>query len=1441
MPASTVESEFVILDKASRPIQGIRRELGKLEADAVAAGEALDDISGPKEVEELEAFAKATSNLGDQIKGVRQQATGATRDLVPYGARLRSLDRDTGKLAASTERLVGALRELGGIDARPRVNIDGIVEARAELAALRQELRAFGRSSPTATVGVRRSAVSAAAGGGGGRVRVAPGLIGGGTPGGVGGGGLRRVGGALGHNVDIPFVGGAPVGMLAAGLPIAQNLLGAAGAGGAVLGGAGLGAGALGLTGYGTLAAGVGAIAAVALPAKKGLQDLAKAQTQYNAAIQEYGRRSMEAARARQALAHAEAQAPAGGANLLRQQRGLSSDWSRLTRPGQSALTGAGAYALRSVRRAAPTLAGQANRVSSSAGAQARQFTNFALSPQQMLVMRQLSNEFAGDLGYAENTAEHLVTTFGNIARASLPFFHEGAQFVDQWTAGWAKSTGDISATRREIGGYVGDLKVVGRVAGDALKLVEDLFAPAQGPGRGMLQDLDDTLVRWDSWAKSNPGKIETFFQHSVTETEKLAGFVGHIVTDLEKLEKILDPVVSEFTQLGNIAGGAGLLLPTVIRAGAGRVVGGRGSGSGGGSTSGGGVAVLGGGGGGGGASLAGSVGIGYLAARGGGVAGVRSAGSYVTTPEAFSSQYGRYAASERYGAIPSAIGAEAPGAVTVGARFGGLTSELGARQYGLSRVGSAAGGGLEAAGKFVGPLLAVQAGIGGATTQGTAFEKFEGAVNAVSFGLAMPGPITGAQHADVGVKQAQTFVGNLPGGASFDPSDARLAGGRKVALSREIQQTQAAISKTHGTFAQDFGQTVGGGLGRSISGGQNRKQLQAYLKALQAEQASETSATRDAQRQRTEVLNEQSREHGESLSSSLQSAFTTRTSRGPKAGRESQQQALGDVLHSTLLKGEAMKAPGATTLGEQMLGFADDLAAKNPKLRAEVDKFTSAIEKKWKQLGQNIQVVNGEILTGSTKEWNGIEKALTDPAEQALEAVSKSFTAIQQQAIGSLVAMGYSSSDARSLIRAQESGGTAGFVSTQSGISASHGDTGATQAATKRKTGDGPGADVQHGVSGSAVIGGGSSGLMGANADLSGYASLGRSDGLSVTSGLRPGAHTISGGLSYHATGNAIDMAGPNAGMRAFAQTLFTQYGSGLEELITPWPQFNIKDGKPFHYAADVENEHSGGNAHVHVADVDPRGMATGLTTSFSPDTNGPGLVSIKLKAPKSGLAGAPGALADSAMAAYTTGLQQKISDALGGGAVPGGVSGGLTSAGGTYNKAQLAALWMQAGGDPSVANTAAAIALAESAGNANARNSIGATGLWQIYNGPGTSLSLKNPELNAEAAVAKYTAAHGFTPWTTYTGADTPGHARTYLQYMGDGIGQMTSRMAFAGAAAGAAAAGGGGGTVVHFSPQVHVGMSRSAMREEFGKFADEVWDLVHETDGRGGGVIG
>jgi hypothetical protein len=83
------------------------------------------------------------------------------------------------------------------------------------------------------------------------------------------------------------------------------------------------------------------------------------------------------------------------------------------------------------------------------------------------------------------------------------------------------------------------------------------------------------------------------------------------------------------------------------------------------------------------------------------------------------------------------------------------------------------------------------------------------------------------------------------------------------------------------------------------------------------------------------------------------------------------------------------------------------------------------------------------------------------------------------------------------------------------------------------------------------------------------------------VISTVRPGAHTLSGNLSYHAMGRAVDFAPSMQLARKWNIT----YGRRTKEEITPWRQYDIWNGRAHHYSAALHAQHSGGNAHVHIA----------------------------------------------------------------------------------------------------------------------------------------------------------------------------------------------------------------------------------------------------------------
>lgn len=114
----------------------------------------------------------------------------------------------------------------------------------------------------------------------------------------------------------------------------------------------------------------------------------------------------------------------------------------------------------------------------------------------------------------------------------------------------------------------------------------------------------------------------------------------------------------------------------------------------------------------------------------------------------------------------------------------------------------------------------------------------------------------------------------------------------------------------------------------------------------------------------------------------------------------------------------------------------------------------------------------------------------------------------------------------------------------------------------------------------------------------------------------------------------------------------------------------------------------------------------------------------------------------------------------------------------GGPMTFAQIEQLWINGGGNPSMAPVMAAIAMAESGGNTQAQNNSGqdnSIGLWQInYHGNlaasrtaeyGTpSQLLANPLAQAQAAVSISNNGQTLTPWATY-------NSGAYQQYLPQG----------------------------------------------------------------------
>lgn len=208
----------------------------------------------------------------------------------------------------------------------------------------------------------------------------------------------------------------------------------------------------------------------------------------------------------------------------------------------------------------------------------------------------------------------------------------------------------------------------------------------------------------------------------------------------------------------------------------------------------------------------------------------------------------------------------------------------------------------------------------------------------------------------------------------------------------------------------------------------------------------------------------------------------------------------------------------------------------------------------------------------------------------------------------------------------------------------------------------------------------------------------------------------------SYHYSGQAIDVNWPNAAEEAGKlDALYNRLKNmpGVVELL--WRVAGHFD-------------------HLHVA------LAGGAAGALGPMLAQIGKVSVGGQGPVKDIVNA-------ALNVVRGGANQALSQLSG---MEGGEAGIQT--GGDFSKQQLMRLWVRAGGNPGMANLMAAIALAESGGNSQIVNSIGATGLWQIH--PGGSQYL-DPLTNAKTAVYKL-ATQGLGAWEAYTN----GNYRQFLK---------------------------------------------------------------------------
>lgn len=684
------------------------------------------------------------------------------------------------------------------------------------------------------------------------------------------------------------------------------------------------------------------------------------------------------------------------------------------------------------LQRGVPTANRLIGGASRQLGSLAAQASANLTTPQMLKDLSSIGGQGIQILGRLGAGAINLADALVDVVVAGQPFTNWLTKTVEGWTE-WAKATAHANRENGGLARFFDRTRSSMTLFGDILKNLWITFKNIGGASRTLGDDLwtsiDKVTKRWADWTGSLTGRnqMTAWFAQARQPLHELGGLVGDIAKamvgfdtgsltqTIHALRGAVQPVADLFQSLGtglgpDLASGIAEVSRTLSELGQSGAMGpvtlllrtftgilaavnnlitaipqlGTVLGA---VVTGGAVAKLAG------IFSGGRIGgAGMLPMlMGRGRAGAAAAGGGAGTTAAIAGGAGLTAAESRYGL------AAARGTYSLQRQaFGATRLQAGRTALG----GLARGGGAAAAGALgiLGPLLAVGGGLG--ALQGNSGAGAEGLwrnfANGATFGL-VPGQ-NAVNGKAIGADQAalQQMISGLPGG------------GQPTTYGATRRQI-TALRATRDRVGADTSSTEA-----------ERKQLTSDISQEIAARRRLLPTLRDERDAR--AGNKAGR-----YSQSLAQAYQT-DSKNPAIGKEG-------AFHNLVTGAEkglrnTGNNAGAKVIAEQSLAMAREAAKGNPKLMGEYKKLAQAVEARFGDMGRTVNTVNGKIYSGSSREWARIREAIATPAEQARERAKTAFTQLQQDAIGSLMGMGYTRAQAKGFVSGADASGRASSVS---------------------------------------------------------------------------------------------------------------------------------------------------------------------------------------------------------------------------------------------------------------------------------------------------------------------------------------------------------------------------------------------------------------------------
>jgi hypothetical protein len=344
---------------------------------------------------------------------------------------------------------------------------------------------------------------------------------------------------------------------MAALLPVIIDVGGALGALIGSLGRAAAGASALAVGGIGVLGVALAGLAGTILPTVSNLGKLSQAFTAVSDAQRQYGKNSKEARDAMKEMAQAQK-----GMENFDVKRGmavvsgfdsLKNDWSKLTARGQSSILQTLLNTMRSAQNMLPMLARNANEIALATGKSLDVFFTRLDGPTFRRFVDTMTDVYETVAKPLGNIFANIGEALGNVSIAASDELTRLVLLLEDTTKGWLDAS-------KNIGGMRSSISAASRETGDWYRLIKSafdwmvaLFGPGADQGQGLVQAMTDKLNEQTEWFRRNPATLREFYETSSEGVRGLARLLGDIAPTLLTISEAMRPVVTAFQELVNL------------------------------------------------------------------------------------------------------------------------------------------------------------------------------------------------------------------------------------------------------------------------------------------------------------------------------------------------------------------------------------------------------------------------------------------------------------------------------------------------------------------------------------------------------------------------------------------------------------------------------------------------------------------------------------------------------------------------------------------------------------------------------------------------------------------------------------------------------------------------------------------------------------------------